>query len=153
MADHTQLLRLLLELHSTYFFHSASPQTYELQQEKDLEKSYENYLEFIYKNDATWLILLARSAANNVIGLIIGSIETDNDLLFNKIGKVEDWFVEAEFRRQGIGLKLYNELEKWFLEKGCNQVFSDTWQGNELSIKAHQQLGFFVSGISFRKKL
>jgi hypothetical protein len=48
---------------------------------------------------------------------------------------------------------LYHELEKWFSEKGCKQVMSDTWYGNELSIRAHKKLGFAMSGVSFGKKL
>jgi ribosomal protein S18 acetylase RimI-like enzyme len=153
-ADRPELLRLLLELHSTYFFQSASFQNQELNQEKDLNKSYESYVDFINKNkEGTWLTLLAKSAANNVIGFIIGSIDTDDDFVLSKIGKIEDWLVEPKFRRQGIGMNLYNELEKWFIGNGCRQVRSDTWQGNELSIKAHKQSGVFIFGISFGKKL
>lgn len=154
MSDRLALLRLLLELHSTYFFQNASPQIQELQQERDLEKSYGNYLDFVdKKKDGTWLILVAKSATDDVVGFIIGSIETDNSLVLSKIGKFEDWFVEQQFRGQGIGIKLYNELEKWFIEKGCKQVHSETWQGNELSIKTHLQSGFFIAGVSFGKKL
>ncbi|MEP6949038.1 MAG: GNAT family N-acetyltransferase [Ginsengibacter sp.] len=153
-ADRPELLRLLLELHSTYFFQNASPQIRELQQENDLKKSYKSYLNFIEKNEGgTWLTLLAKLDTNNVVGFIIGSIETDDDFVLNKLGKLEDWFVEPQLRGKGIGIKLYNELEKWFVEKRCKQVRSDTWQGNDLSIKAHQQSGFFISGISFGKKL
>jgi ribosomal protein S18 acetylase RimI-like enzyme len=153
-SDRSELLQLLLELHSTYFFQNASPQVQELQQENDLKKSYETYLDFIdEKKDVTWLTLIAKSTTNNMVGFIIGSIETDDDFVLGKIGKVEDWFVEQQFRGQGIGIQLYNQLEKWFIENRCKQVRSDTWHGNELSIKAHQQSGFFISGISFGKKL
>lgn len=153
-ADRLELLRLLLELHSTYFFQSASPQIQELQREKDLQKSYENYLDFLEaKEDDSWLTLVAKSTGNDMVGFIIGSLETDNDFVLARIGKLEDWFVGERWRDRGIGRQLYNELEKWFIKNGCKQVRSDTWEGNELSIKAHQQSGFFVSGISFGKKL
>jgi GNAT superfamily N-acetyltransferase len=153
MFDRSELLRLLLELQSVYFFQNASGQIQELRQERDLKKSYESYLDFIEMNDATWLSLLAKSGPGTAVGFIIGSIETDDSLVLGKIGKCEDWFVEQPFRGHGIGMQLYGELEKWFLENGCHQVYSDTWQGNELSIKAHQQLGFFISRVSFSKKL
>jgi len=94
-ADRIELLRLLLELQATYFFQNASPQIQELQREKDIKKTYDDYVNFLdEKKDGTW-----------------------------------------------------------FMEKGCKQVRSDTWEGNELSVKAHQQSGFFISGISFGKKL
>jgi ribosomal protein S18 acetylase RimI-like enzyme len=153
-AEHSAVLNLLLELHSTYFIQSTTLSIQQIHQEHNLKKSYEEYLDSVTNNkDGNWLTLIAKSEFNNVVGFIIGSIETDDALLLNKIGKFEDWFVSKSHRGQGIGMKLYQELEKWFVEKGCKQVRSETWQGNELSIKAHQQLGFFISGISFSKKL
>ena len=85
--------------------------------------------------------------------MIIGSISEDEELVLGKIGQFEDWFVEPDARGNGAGMLLYHELEKWFKEKGCQQVGSDTWQGNQLSIKAHERAGFFVSGVKFSKKL
>ena len=152
--DRSELLRLLLELHSTYFSQNASLQIQELRKDKDIKKSYEDYLDFIEKREGdSWQIFRAISETNNILGFIIGSIETDDEMVLGKLGKFEDWFVEEQFRGQGIGIKLYNELEKWFIEKKCQQIISDTWQGNELSIKAHQRLGFFISGVKFTKKI
>jgi aminoglycoside 6'-N-acetyltransferase I len=149
-----KLLNLLLKLHSTYFRKNAAKPIQELRKEKDINKSYEDYIKFISKrNNKDWKILLAVSSAQEPIGFIIGSVEKDNELVRGTIGKFEDWFVEDEWRGLGVGKKLYNELEKWFKKKGCQQVMSDTWDGNKLSIKAHKELGFFVSGISFSKKL
>jgi RimJ/RimL family protein N-acetyltransferase len=151
----TELLRLLLELHSTYFHKKASKQIQGVRKEKNIKKSYRDYISSITQknNSKNWKILLAVSSTKRIVGFIIGSIETDNYLVKNKIGKFEDWFVEDDYRGKGMGLKLYNELEKWFKEKGCQQVMSDTWYGNELSIKAHKKLGFFISGFSFGKKI
>ena len=104
-------------------------------------------------DDDTWKIYLATTPENKPVGFIIGSIERDEYLVKGNIGKFEDWFVGPEYRGNGIGVALYNQLEKWFKRKGCQQVMSDTWQGNELSIKAHKKLGFFVSGVMFGKKL
>ncbi len=153
-SDRSELLRLLLELHSTYFHENASQQLQELNHDLDIRKSFEKYLDLIEQNENdTWRIYLAKTDADVLAGIIIGSIETDDYLALNKIGKFEDWYVEQTFRGQGIGLSLYYKLEKWFKEKGCHQVKSDTWDGNQLSIKAHEQAGFFISGIKFRKKI
>jgi RimJ/RimL family protein N-acetyltransferase len=153
-ADSATLVKLLLKLQSTYFHKNATKQIQELRKEKDIKKSYEDYIRFITKrNNRDWKILLAISSSKKPIGFIIGSIEKDNDLVKGTIGKFEDWFVEDKWRGNGVGTELYNELEKWFVRKGCQQVMSDTWDGNESSIKAHKKLGFFVSGIMFSKKL
>jgi L-amino acid N-acyltransferase YncA len=151
---HSELLRLLLGLHSTYFTETSSDQIQEVRQDKDMNKSYEGYLDMIENNkDSSWQVFLAKTNSSNIVGFIIGSISIDEELVLSKTGTIEDWFVEQEFRQHGIGMQLYNELERWFIEKGCKQVQSDTWQGNQLSIKAHQQLGFFISGIKFSKRL
>jgi L-amino acid N-acyltransferase YncA len=153
-GDHSELLRLLLELHTTYFHQTASPQIQELELDHDIRNSYGTYVDFLDKNrDNNWKVFVARSAPKQLVGFIIGSIVSDPALVYNKVGKFEDWFVEPGHRKKGTGLKLYSELENWFRANGCMQVQSDTWQGNELSIHAHERLGFFVSGIRFSKKL
>jgi hypothetical protein len=146
------LLRLLLELHDTHFHRSAPAQSIELLEEKNIEHTYKNYITEIQGNDK-WKILLAVDEQNNMIGFIIGSIKTDEDLVKSHIGILEDWLVLPEKRRMGIGMKLYAGLEKWFTEKGCEHLMSATWHGNDSSINAHLKLGFYVSEVSFSKKL
>ena len=92
-------------------------------------------------------------AAGRVVGFIIGSVTVEPGLVHGIVGRVEDWYVADGYRGSGIGRDLYYELEQWLVEKHCDQVISDTWAGNELSINAHRLSGFFVSGISFSKKL
>ena len=153
-TDHAELLRLLLVLHSSYFTENAPAQYQELRKEKSIKSSYENYLSGIEQNgDGTWRVLVAKNEAGQLVGFIIGSISKDEHLVLSKIGTLEDWFVLPEFRQQEIGLDLYNELEKWFKEKGCKQVTSGTWEGNDISIIAHKKAGFFISEITFSKKI
>lgn len=153
-ADHAVLLRLLLELHNTYFHQHATAQIQELRREQHIEKSYDDYLHMLDEHTGgTWYALMAKTAANENVGFIIGSLETDESLALGKMGRFEDWYVIPGYRGCGIGMRLYTELEKWFRGKGCQQVVSDTWHENEPSIKAHLKAGFFVSGIMFGKKL
>ena len=149
-----ELLALLLELHGSYLLDSAPPHISELREETNIQAAYKNYISHIHKTkDDSLKIFLAADTNNKVTGFIIGSVSIDLDFVRGHVGKIEDWYVIKEHRGAGIGKKLYNDLEKWFKEKGCDQVVSDTWEGNELSINAHKQSGFFVSGISFSKKL
>ena len=148
-----ELLRLLLELHETYFRKNASKQVQEFKEEKNIEKSYKDYLEQVETQDNSWKIYLASASGNKIMGFIMGSIEQDEYLVDELIGKLEDWYVEEEYRGKGIGMELYKKLEGWFKDKSCMQIISDTWEGNESSIKAHLKSGFFVSGVMFSKKL
>ena len=153
-ADHAEVLRLLLMLHSTYFNENAPEEYRELRKEKQLKTSYEKYLTGIEKNkDSTWKILVAKNKDGLIAGFIIGSITKDESLVSGNIGKLEDWYIDPSFRTHGAGIALYNELEKWFKSKGCHQVSSGTWEGNDLSIAAHKKAGFFISEITFSKKI
>lgn len=153
-SDAPELLRLLLELHSTYFRKSASSQIQQLRAETNMEQAYKQYIDQINEDkDGIWKIYLATATGNRIIGYIIGSIEKDESLVYNTIGKLEDWYVEEAYREKGVGGELYHKLEDWYRERGCQQVLSDTWQDNMSSINAHKKLGFFVSGVMFGKIL
>jgi GNAT superfamily N-acetyltransferase len=151
-SNRPEIVRLLIGLHSTYFLENATEKIRELREEKSLVNTYQSYLESIEKKES-WKILLAKTRSNQLGGFIIGSITEDKDLVLGKIGRIEDWFVEPQYRKAEIGTKLYAHLEKWFKDKGCQQVHSETFHGNNPSISAHRKVGFFVSGISFGKKL
>ncbi len=148
-----ELLRLLLKLQVDYFKEKVSPRHQELSKAKDDHKAYHDYISFIEGIPESWKILMAMNLEGEAAGMIIGSVTIDEDLELSVIGKLEDWYVAKKYRRQGLGAKLYKELEKWFAEKGCQQIVSDTWIENELSMEAHKHLGFFITGIQFGKKL
>ena len=119
---YSDLVKLLLELHFTYFNETASDQIREIRQDKNIKKSYENCVNTIGNNeDGSWQIFLAKTNSNKVIGFIIGSISVDEELGLSKVGTIEDWFVETEFRQQGIATKLFNELENGSLRKIVNR--------------------------------
>jgi len=145
------LLDLLLKLQDGYFKKVVSPQHAELGRAKDNHKAFSDYIDFL-EQQPDWKVLLAFDK-DKPTGMIIGSVTTDEDLALSVIGKIEDWYVEDKFRKKGVGGKLYDTLEKWFVERGCSQVLSDTWIENELSIATHKKLGFFVTGIQFGKRL
>ena len=71
------------------------------------------------------------------------------------VGFVEGWFVHEAFRKQGIGRSLMRSAEDWAREQGCLEMASDTWIDDEMSIDAHQALGFEVVDrcVHFRKAL
>ncbi len=148
------LLEVLLELQDKWYHESAPIALQELNEEKDIKNTYQRYVEFLNAHqNKDWKTLLAIAHKTEVAGFIIGSIERDQDLVKSNIAKFEDWFVVPSHRKSGLGSMLYVALENWFIENGCEQVISETWMGNYLAVLAHQQLGFFQSGILFSKKL
>jgi len=58
------------------------------------------------------------------------------------VGSLEGWFVEEEYRGQGIVGIMTKAAEEWVRAKGCTEVASDTWLENESSIRAHVKMGY-----------
>ena len=62
--------------------------------------------------------------------------ETDN------VGYLEGWFVEPRYRRLGVGRELVAFAERWARGKGCTEMASDAEVDNEVSLLAHENLGY-----------
>jgi aminoglycoside 6'-N-acetyltransferase I len=71
------------------------------------------------------------------------------------VGYIEAWFVGELVRRQNLGRDLAYTAEQWAREKGCSEMASDTWLGNEESITAHLRLGYHEADrlVHFVKRL
>jgi aminoglycoside 6'-N-acetyltransferase I len=71
------------------------------------------------------------------------------------VGFIEGWFVHETSRKQGIGSALIRAAEEWAREQGCREIASDTWIDDQISIDAHQSLGFEIVDrcVHFRKPL
>jgi aminoglycoside 3-N-acetyltransferase len=72
-----------------------------------------------------------------------------------RVGYVEAWYVEPEWRRRGIGRLLVERAEEWARSQGCTEMASDTTPQYPLSRAAHTALGYRAVKrvIHFRKPL
>jgi len=61
------------------------------------------------------------------------------------VGYIEGWFVDANVRRRGIGGALLSASEEWARAHGCTEMGSDAELGNDLSVQAHEKLGYAVA--------
>jgi len=68
---------------------------------------------------------------------------------------VEGWYVEADWRRRGLGSGLMRAAEEWSRAHGYTELGSDTEEVNRLSRAAHAALGFeeVETLVVFRKPL
>jgi aminoglycoside 6'-N-acetyltransferase I len=73
----------------------------------------------------------------------------------NRVGYLEGWYVDPDWRNKSIGRKLVEAAEKWAREKGCTEMASDTDLDYPLSPGAHARLGYHEvqRTIHFRKEL
>jgi len=97
----------------------------------------------IYEHQETQLILVAETDGGRLVGFLEASLRPFvEDCHSDHVGYLEGWFVEPEYRKHGIGRKLVKEAENWARQKGCTEMASDSEIGNDLSLQAHQKLGY-----------
>lgn len=58
------------------------------------------------------------------------------------VGYIEGWYVDQNYRKMGIGKLLTNAAEDWARSKRCSFMASDVEPDNDLSLLAHQHLGY-----------
>ncbi len=97
----------------------------------------------IYEHSDSQLVLVAETENGNLIGFLEASIRPFvEDCHTDHVGYLEGWFVEPEYRRYGVGRRLVRSAESWARSKGCTEMASDSEIGNDLSLKAHLNLGY-----------
>jgi aminoglycoside 6'-N-acetyltransferase I len=101
-------------------------------------------------------VFLALRPAGHACGFLEGGIRKYADGCDSgPVGYIEGWYVDEEFRRQGVGGRLVEALEAWARERGLSEIASDTWLDNQTSIDAHLRLGYRETErlVHFAKKL
>jgi aminoglycoside 6'-N-acetyltransferase I len=71
----------------------------------------------------------------------------------DRIGYLEAWYVDPDWRDQGVGRALVERAETWAKEEGCREMASDTTLSYPLSTGAHAGLGYQEVQRFFRKNL
>jgi aminoglycoside 6'-N-acetyltransferase I len=96
-------------------------------------------------------------ASNQLIGFLEVDLRSHADGCdpTRPVGFVEGWYVDPDWRAQGVGRKLLAAAEDWARSHGCVELASDTWIDNELSQRVHEAAGFTVVDrcIHYRKRL
>ncbi len=101
-------------------------------------------------------VLFAESDSSRLVGVLEASIRPYvEDCETDHVGYLEGWYVEPEFRKQGIGRELVRQAELWARERGCTEMASDAEIGNDLSLAAHLNLGYTETSrlVHLRKEL
>jgi aminoglycoside 6'-N-acetyltransferase I len=88
-------------------------------------------------------VLVAVDDADRPIGFVELFIRSyAEDCETDRVAYLEGWYVEPEFRRQGVGRMLVAAAEQWGREQGCTEFGSDALIDNTISAAAHAALGF-----------
>ena len=71
----------------------------------------------------------------------------------DRVGFLEAWYVDADWRGRGVGRALVERVEAWARAAGCREMASDTTPYYPLSPAAHAALGYEEVARYFRKDL
>lgn len=99
-----------------------------------------------------WRTLVAEKNGK-LIGFITGKIGQFHQYKLSRHGEVINFYIQKEYRNQGVGKQLLAALEGWFREKGCQVVRIETWVFNQETIKIYKKLGFKEISLLFIKEL
>jgi aminoglycoside 6'-N-acetyltransferase I len=103
------------------------------------------------------VVFVAEAEHNDLIGFAEVSLRQDHvdGASICPVPYLEGWFVEASFRRQGVGRALIAAVEQWAILRGYAELASDAELENTLSIRLHKLLGFseIERNVTFLKRL
>ncbi len=134
--DLEQLNDLMFALHDEH--HRQCPQHFKTAQEIEQEKSISRYLD-----NPDCLIFVAKQQ-DKVVGFITGHFGELVSTVSQPVlmGSIDELYVRAEFRQQGIAKALMTHIETRLREYGVKQIFVEVWQFNQTALDLYQNLGF-----------
>ena len=107
--------------------------------------------------DSDGVVFVAENDDGKLIGFAEVSLRSDHvdGASISPVPYLEGWFVDARYRKRGIGRALIEAIERWSANHGYAELASDAELGNMLSIRLHKRLGFseIDRNVTFLKKL
>lgn len=101
-----------------------------------------------------WTAFVAARPEGGLCGLVEVSIQDSAPgCTTDRIGYLEGWWVDADWRGRGAGRALAAAAEAWAAAQGCSEMASDTDPSYPGSPAAHAALGYAEVQRYFRKDL
>ncbi|MBK8904895.1 MAG: GNAT family N-acetyltransferase [Anaerolineaceae bacterium] len=102
------------------------------------------------------VLVAERPSSPHLAGYVfVGTRKYAEGCTTSPVAYLEEWFVDADVRRQGVGKALITAAEAWARQNGLTEIASDTTIDNNISLASHLALGFteVERQINFIKKL
>ncbi len=151
-GDHSQILGLMNEYFRFNHQEGSIPVALApFEEEVGLDKELEDYVTEII-NGPHYFGFVAEDQ-DQLVGFIVGSMKDRQGYKLDREGYVEDFFVAAEHRSQGIGTQLFSRLVEDFKKRGATHLALDAYAANQSAIDLYHQWGFVDSELVMRRKL
>ncbi len=136
-ADDLKVLnKLMYQLHDEH--HQAVPEDFKPAKEILEEKHISDYL------DAPDAIIFVAVIGKQVVGFITGHFCELISSVSKPVmmGSIDEFYVNPEFRGQGIGKRLLDRSFTELYDYGVTQIFVEVWDFNQKAMNLYQKLGF-----------
>lgn len=93
---------------------------------------------------------------NKICGLLMATMKNNRTIPILKERTayfIEDIVVDENYRRKGIGKKLYNFLKEQAIKKNIDAIELNVWAFNESSIRFYESLGMTVRNMKLEQLL
>ena len=112
---------------------------------KEVEKYFKNAIE----ND----IALVTIINNDVVGYLIGSLNTHNSYNKTKQAELDNMCILDKYRKLGIGSKLFNKFKEICKENNINELKVVASYKNQNAIDFYKKNGFNEAEITLKTKI
>ncbi len=113
-----------------------------LQVREDAEEGFRRFLSRIAASRADVIVLVADSGGE-IVGFLIGMVRERTPVFVrSRHGYITDIYVDPGFRRRGVGRKLVEAAEEWFISQGLDHVRLQVSAANESGLAFWRSVGF-----------
>jgi ribosomal protein S18 acetylase RimI-like enzyme len=148
LEDYEKVKKLVYQVHSLHYNNRPDiyrdgnplPMEYFENSIKDV-----NSLNYVYEENG------------DIIGLLMVTKKSNNSMSITKKKKttyfIEDIVVDNNYRRKGIGKKLYNYLQDMAIKENIDAIELNVWAFNDSAINFYESLGMSVKNMKLEKIL
>lgn len=149
-SDKEQLIRLIGGLWKTDIRERKLKNLTPFAAYKDIDKEIlREAEEYLTKGYCTFVAEIE----GQLVGYIAGTIKTREDKILDKAGYISNWYVNDEYRNNGVGKQLWEKLVVYFKEQKCTHLLLDIWAENTTAHETYKRMGFIEEQINLVKLL
>lgn len=113
-------------------------------------KAGESYFKNLIEKGTVWVAV----NDNKVIGYLAGSIDEEKpSYVIKLLAELNNFYIEEEYRRQGIGKKLVEEFKNYCINKGIEEMKVTASAKNMNARRFYQNNGFEDFEVTYKMKL